>query len=144
MTMVADSTRARIFNLSSDHLELQEIEDIVHPEGRLHNRDISSDLPGKDKGINGSGGHAYSNKISPTEHERNEFAKRVATYLDDARKANKISKLLLIVAPRFLGELRSHLSSETSKIIIFELNKNLARQNIDAIKKYIPRPYACG
>ena len=139
MIVVADSTRARIFTWASDNTNLQEIEDIVHPEGRLHDRDLTSDLPGRDVSGSGAGGHAYDNKINPKKHELIEFAKRVAIYLDDARKGNKLSKLILIVAPGFLGELRSHFSNEISKIIVFELDKNLAHHNVEDIKKHIPK-----
>jgi protein required for attachment to host cells len=34
------------------------------------------------------------------------FAKQVTDYLDEVRKANKLSKVLIVAAPAFLGELR--------------------------------------
>jgi len=135
MIVVADSVRARIFIWGEDRTELKEIEDMSHPEGRLHDRDMTSDQPGKD-----SGGHAYDNKNNPKKHQLTEFAKRVSDYLDDARKANKLSKLILLVAPEFLGELRSQFSSEISKIIVVELSKNIAAQNVADILKHIPKP----
>jgi len=141
MIVVADSTRARIFTWNSDdHSVLQELEDMSHPEGRLHERDMTSDLPGKESGAAGTGGHAYDNKDHPKKHQQIEFAKRVSTYLDDARKANKLSKLLLIVAPAFLGELRAQFSNELSKLIVFELSKNMAAHDAADIRKHIPKP----
>ncbi len=44
---------------------LKEIETMAHPEGRLHDRDMTSDLPGKDVGGDGSGAHAYQSKTDP-------------------------------------------------------------------------------
>jgi len=138
MVVVADSTRARIFTAENLRSPLDEIEVMAHTEGRLHDRDITSDLPGKSSGSDSSGGHAYGSKVDAKQHELIVFSKQVATYLDDARKANKLSRLLIVAAPSFLGELRSHLSSETNNKIVFELNKNLTKQSADEISKHLP------
>jgi len=141
MIVVADSTRARIFTWGSDdHSVLKEIEDMTHPEGRLHEHDITSDLPGKDSGMGGTGGHAYNNKVSTKKHLQVSFTKNISTYLDNARKANTLSKLLLIVAPEFLGELRASFSSDLSKLVVFELSKNLTSHDASDIRKHIPKP----
>jgi len=138
MIVVADSTRARIFTADSPSSPLNEIETMAHPEGKLHDRDITSDLPGKNLGGSGSGGHAYQDETDPKKHELAEFAKRVANYLDDARNANKLSDLLVVAAPAFLGELRAQLSSETNEKIAFELDKNLTHHSIEDIRKHLP------
>ena len=99
---------------------------------------MTSDLPGKDLGNDG-GVHAFQEKIEPKKQEIIDFAKRVANYLDDARKANKLNKLFIIAAPAFLGELRSQLTKETSDKIIFELDKNLTRHSVEDIRSHLPK-----
>ena len=138
MIVVADSARARIFTADSANSPLNEIETMSHPEGRMHEQDMVSDMPGKGSGKGGGGDHAYQEKIEPKEQEMIVFAKRVADYLDDARKANKLNKLLLIAAPAFLGELKTHLSDETSKNIVFELDKNIAHHSVEDIRQHLP------
>ena len=137
MTVVADSARARIFTADSIHSSLNEIETMAHPEGRMHEQDMVSDLPGKGSGKGGGGDHAYQEKIEPKEQEMIEFAKRVADYLDDTRKANKLNKLVLVAAPAFLGELRTQLSKETTEKIVFELDKNIAHHSVEDIRKHL-------
>ena len=137
MIVVADSARARVFIADSAHSPLNEIETMAHPEGRMHEQDMVSDMPGKDSGKGGGGDHAYQEKIEPKEQEIIEFARRIAGYLDDARKANKLNKLILVAAPEFLGELRTHLSSETSEKIVFELDKNIAHHSVEDIRKHL-------
>lgn len=137
MIVVADSSRARVFTLDSTHSSLKEIETMAHPEGRIHEQDMVSDQPGKDAGKGGSGDHAYQEIVEPKKQEMIVFAKRVADYLNDARKANKINKLSIIAAPAFLGELRTHLSSETSKKIVLELDKNLAHHSVEDIRQHL-------
>lgn len=136
--IVADSTRARIFTTKSSHSPLLEIETMAHPESRLHDRDITSDLPGKDAGGDGSGGHAYQAKTDPKKHELTEFAKRVADHLDKVRIANKLSHLLIVAEPTFLGELRAHFSKEIKEKIVFELDKNLTHHGVEDIRKHLP------
>ena len=141
MIVVADSTRARIFKWASDdHKELKELEDMVHTEGRLHEGDMTSDSSGKDNGPAGSGGHAYESKVNPKKQQQLEFAKQVSDYLDAARKANKLLKLLLIVAPEFLGELRSQFSNELGKLVVYESPKNIAGMDRSDIQKQLPKP----
>lgn len=135
--VVADSTRARIFTVESVHSALKEIETLTNPEGRMHQRDMVSDLPGKESG-KGDASHAFQEKVEPKEQKLTEFAKRVAGYLDDMRKANKLDKLSLIAAPEFLGELRNKLTDETSAKVTFELDKNLAHHDEEDIRKHLP------
>ena len=137
MIVVADSARARIFIADSARSPLNEIETMAHPEGRIHEQDMVSGMPGKGAGKGGGGDHAFQEKIEPKEQEMIMFAKRVADYLDDARKANNLNKLILVAAPAFLGELRTHLSSETSDKIVFELDKNIAHDSVEDIRKHL-------
>lgn len=139
MIVVADSARARIFTVDSAHSPLNEIETMAHPEGRMHEQDMVSDLPGKGSGKGGGGDHAYQEKVEPKKQEMIEFAKRISDYLEDARKANKLNKLLIVAAPAFLGELRNHLSTETSEKIAFELDKNLAHHDVEDIRDHLSK-----
>ena len=141
MIVVADSARARIFTADSARSPLNEIETMAHPEGRMHEQDMVSDMPGKGAGKGGGGDHAFQEKIEPKEQEMIVFAKRVADYLDDARKANKLNQLILAAAPAFLGELRTHLSSETSEKIVFELDKNIAHDSAEDIRKHLSKVF---
>lgn len=137
IVVVADSSQARIFTRETVKLPLNEIETMTHPEGRMHEKDMVSDLPGKGTGKGGAGDHAFQGKVNPKEQEVIEFAKRVADYLDDARKSNKLNHLYIIAAPAFLGELRSHLSSETAGKIALEVNKNLTQQSVKDISSHL-------
>ena len=138
MIIVADSSRARVFTTDSPSSPLHEIETFAHLEGRIHEQELDSDLPGKNSG-RGAGGHAYQDETGPKHQEVIAFAKRTTDYLDDARKANKLGKLLIVAAPAFLGELRKHISEETNDLVIFELAKNLSQHSVDDIRSHLPK-----
>lgn len=134
--VVADSSRARIFSAESAKSGLQEIETMAHPEGRMHEQDMVSDLPGKDSGKGGAGDHAFQEIVEPKKQEVIEFAKRLAEYLENMRKANKLDDLSIVAAPAFLGVLREQLAAETTKKIVFELDKNLTQHSVEDISSH--------
>ncbi|MDO7598071.1 MAG: host attachment protein [Pseudomonadota bacterium] len=138
IVIVADNSRARIFTIDSPKSPLQEIESMVQSEGRLHEGDMTSDLPGKILGGAG-GGHAYESKTDPKQQQSINFAKRVAQYLDYARKTNKLYNILIVAAPQFLGELRQHMSDETMEMVVFELDKDLTKHSVEDIRTHLPK-----
>ena len=140
MIVVADSSRARIFTTDSPSSPLNEIETMAHPEGRMHEQDMVSDLPGKDSGQGGgAGGHAYQDETEPKQQEVIDFAKRIADYLDDTRKTNKLGRLLIVAAPAFLGELRKQMSEQTNEFVVFESAKNLTQHSVEDIRNHLPK-----
>jgi len=136
--LVADSTRARIFTVDTASSPLDEIETLTHAEGRLHDREMTSDLPGKIKSEGGAGGHAFEQPTDPKKHEADSFAHHVAHYLEAARNANKFEHLLIIADPSFLGLLRNQLSEHIKKQVSFELDKNITTLSADDIRTHLP------
>jgi hypothetical protein len=45
--LVANNTNARIFTAETPSAPLEEIESFAHTENRLHDREMTTDLPGK-------------------------------------------------------------------------------------------------
>jgi protein required for attachment to host cells len=137
LILVADNSRARIFTAETPASPLEEIEALAHIEARLHDRQITSDLPGKIKG-EGNVGHAFEQPTDPKKHEADNFAHRLARYLEDAHNANKFEQLLIIAEPSFLGLLRKRLSEPVKKLVCFELDKNITTQSVNDIRKHLP------
>jgi protein required for attachment to host cells len=135
--LVADNARARIFTAATPSSPLEEIEDLTHTAGRLHDREMTTDLPGKIKSTDG-GGHAFEQPTDPKKHEADSFALQVAQHLEVAHNANKFKQLLIIAEPSFLGLLRSHLSDQVKKLVSFELDKNITDQNATDIRNHLP------
>jgi protein required for attachment to host cells len=135
--LVADNTRARIFTTDTPSSTLDEIEGFTHTEGRLHDREMTTDLPGRIKSADGSG-HAFEQATDPKKHEADNFAHRIAQHLEAAHNANKFEQLLIIAEPTFLGLLRRHLPEHIKKLVCFELDKNIATQSVADIRKHLP------
>ena len=135
--LVADSSRARIFTAKTPSSSLEEIEALAHTEGRLHDREMTSDLPGKIKG-EGSVGHAFEQPTDPKKHEASIFAHRIAGFLEEAHNEKKFEQLLIIAEPSFLGLLRNQLPEQLKKLVCFELDKNITTHSNDDIRKHLP------
>ena len=137
--VVADSSRARVFTVQTPRGPLQELESLVHPEGRLHEQDLTTDLPGRAFDSSGDGGrHAMGQSVAPKEHEIQKFAKHVSERLEAARIEGKYDKLILVAAPKFLGQLRQNLSASAAALVFQEIAKNLSQHDAADIRRHLP------
>jgi protein required for attachment to host cells len=135
--VVADNSKARIFTVDSRRGPIEEIESIIHAEARLHERNMTSDLPGRGSGQGGAR-HAYQDEMSPKEQENINFAKQIANELDAARKDGKFKQVMLVAAPGFLGNLRNQLTVQTKNLACFELAKNMSHFSAEKIRELLP------
>lgn len=136
--VVADSSRARIFMAKNATGELDEIETLANPEARLHEIDMTSDLPGRTFDSAGKGRHILEKNTEPKQQKIVDFAKQIDQLLEKARTKKRFSQLILVAAPAFLGILRNQLSSPTSRLVAYELDKNLTQLSSDDIRKHLP------
>lgn len=136
--VVAESSRAKIFELDKRNLPLKELEGFAHTPSRVHEQQLTSDLPGRSNDSHGHGSHKMGTHTSAKQHESQEFAKTIGNHLDSARCQGKFDKLIIMSSPAFLGQLRKQLSSETRKYVHSEIDKNLVRHNTSEIQEHLP------
>jgi len=136
--VAADSSRARILQVAGRR-QLVEVENLMNPEGRLHNREINTDAKGRFAGPDRPGGHSSDDEERTVEHYNELFAKRVAGYLDKARNDQRYERLILVAAPKILGQLRKELGKEVEKLVVDQLDKDLAWFNAREIEQYFAK-----
>jgi protein required for attachment to host cells len=136
--LVANSTRARILEADKAIGPLNEVEALVHPEGRLHERDLTSDLPGRAFDSAGQGRHAMEQPVDPKQQEMITFARFLAQRLDEAREQGEFKQLIIVAAPALLGRLRKSLSPETARRVSYELDKNISLLRPEEIRQHLP------
>ena len=136
--VVADSCRARIFLAESPVAPLVELKAFENPQGRMHDRDITSDLPGRSFDSKGSGRHAMEPHTDPKHETVVEFARQIAAHLDTGRKNRDYEQLAIVAAPSFLGLLREQLNGQLAKLVSYELDKNLSQMDAAEIRKHMP------
>ncbi len=136
--VVADSAKARILMAEKPGMELSEIEVLNHPEGRLHEQELTTDLPGRTFDSVGEGRHTMSSSVDPKKQEMIKFARQVTDHLEVGRATGRFEKLYLIAAPAFLGHLREHLSASLQRIVMGSLDKNLVAQDETMVRAQLP------
>ena len=130
--VVADSSRARCF-VSEEKHALVSLADILHPEGRLHVRDLVTDQQGASR-IDGSTarhGHVPHTDVHDAETER--FAAQIAGVLDKARASGELEELILVMPARLLGQVRNALGTKTEKKVVLALPERLIELDADAL-----------
>jgi protein required for attachment to host cells len=136
--LVADSGRARLFEAGGAKAPLEEQTDLIMPSARLQEQDLVSDRPGRSFDSAGQGRHSMEPSTPPKEVESDRFAARIAALLASERAAGKYTRLVLVAPPSFLGQLRAALSDQVRALVSAELDKDLVRFDVDAIRERLP------
>lgn len=136
--IVVDSAKARVLHSTGKTSALVEYEILEHPEGRMHTRDLTSDLPGRDSNRTGLGKHRLDSSSDPKQQESIEFAKKLAANLESLITHKQVDQLMIVAAPGFLGVLRELLPRSVASVVTFELDKNLTHHKPDEIRTHLP------
>ena len=136
--VVAESSRAKIFELDKKNAPLRELQGFAHTASRSHEHDLTSDLPGRTHNSATHSSHRLSQHSSPKAHESVEFARTLGSHLDEALNRGEFDKLIIMSPPGFLGYLRKEMSYETSKHVVSEIDKNLVRHTTSDIQSHLP------
>ena len=136
--LVADSSRARIFTTESAKAPLIELKELEHAESRMHERDLTSDLPGRSYDSVGLGRHDMEPSTAVKEIEAQAFAREVAAYLEDGVKQKRCNRLVIAAAPAFLGLLRDKVSQRIRSIVRYEFDKNFTQLTAQQIRALLP------
>ena len=121
---VADGKKLNLFRNTGDegHTKL----------AALPHAAIDDDHKGSDNGHR-------SSSANPDDHQvdADGFSAGVADLLNKQVLDGKIDKLLIIAAPRTLGDLRKHFHKKLSAILVGEISKDLAGHSLQDVEKAI-------
>lgn len=134
--LVADRSKAKLFESKGPGKPLQHVQDILHPEGHLHSLDIVSDRPGR---ISTSFGekHGFSGHHTPVENVTRQFTLHLADFLNGGRNAHSYEKLVLVAEPGFLGELLNALNDQTAKLVSKTIKKDLMHLKTGDLQQHV-------
>jgi len=87
----------------------------------------------------GSGGRHQSSSANPSDSQQDEdsFAAGTADMLNKRVLSGKIASLIVVAAPRTLGELRKHYHKSLSAILVGEIAKDLTGHSVADVEKII-------
>jgi protein required for attachment to host cells len=129
--VLADGARARVVANKGPGIDLQPIYEEEDAKAMLPAREIEADRPGRtfDSGGRGNaaaqGRHAYESPTDPRRKLQADFIRGVAELLEDAALKGSFDRLVLIAPPKALGDLRSSLTKNVSRMVSEEIPKDL-------------------
>ncbi|MDE2296326.1 MAG: host attachment protein [Gammaproteobacteria bacterium] len=141
--VVTDRAQARIYAVPPAPGPLRLIEQLEDPQAHWHDRDFKSDRPGRvfdhaaGAGRRGAvAHHGTQGERSPSKHEAEAFAHRIAAALERSR--TDFTRLVLVAEPGFLGQLRAVLPKALAATVVLEIQKDLVRLDERALGELLP------
>jgi protein required for attachment to host cells len=135
--LVADNSRAHLFSAQSGNGALAEVESFVHAESRLHDRDLTSDLPGRAFDSLGGGRHAMEQRVDPKDEQAIRFAEELIAHLEDGRVHHRYDRLYVAAPPALLGMLRERYG-QIAPLVAGEVDKHLTQCTPDELRAHLP------
>lgn len=136
--VVADSSRARIFQTDASLERLVEVQDLLNPEGRLDDADMRNDAKGR---FYGKGerfqGHTAEPNLTKEAHDAALFSREIGQFLAQGRDAQQYDSLVVVAPPEFLGQLRQELPERVGRCIKQQMNRDISNWNNDQISAYL-------
>ena len=123
--VVAEVGSAVIYTRSKLYGKLETVTVFDEPTASLGENDLDDDAP------------AHASGRADKESQLVVFSSRIADEIETARKEGRFSRLVIIAAPKMLGQLRAHLSNATATMLMAEFNKHLRRHDPEAIAKLL-------
>jgi protein required for attachment to host cells len=145
--VVADQAEVRFFDALGFARPLKFAGTLTNPAAHLRDQDLGTDRPGRvftsaagrGRRRGATTHHAAGGENTPRRHATHLFARRVAEHLDQARRAGRFTRLVLIAAPAFLGELRLALHAALRKCVVATVAKDVVHHSGDDLRRYLPR-----
>ena len=125
--LVADTAHAKLFTLGSPGEPMQHLESLANAYTGKHDRDIGADAPGHSMSRQGDSVRrtALQARRSHKQHATEQFARLLAERLTAEAHAHPDDRFVLVIAPRFLSEVRAHLPAMVQQRVVRELKRDL-------------------
>jgi len=136
--LAADASRAKIWMASTPSSPLELIHEMASPEGRMHERDLTSDLPGRAFDSSGTGRHTMEQEVGPKKEAVIRFSHELAVVLAQACNRSAFNKLYLMAAPSFLGLLRNCCKETLKQCNVIEVDKDYAAMEACELRSRLP------
>jgi protein required for attachment to host cells len=101
------------------------VKTLDHPEGKLKNSDMASDVGGRNNTASGQGSRpAVEWSTSPHEADLTRFTRVIEKELSSGRTHQKYDRLVIVALPEFVGKLRECLDKKVQETILQTIAKD--------------------
>jgi protein required for attachment to host cells len=135
--VIADGSRARVFENAGVHEDPREIADMELSIELPKSGELLADKPGRTFDSVGAGRHAKENPTDPHRHRKRDFAGKVVDQLRRAMLAERFDRLVLVAPPAFLGDLRQKLPKDLKAKVADEITLDLTNTPEQQLNTYL-------
>lgn len=121
--LVANGSRARLFERDPENGAMRELSDFLHPASRMKGAALERDRPGQ--AMKGQARTEYEPHTLPSDREYQQFARELAEQLEAAVNDNRIGHWSLIASNPFLGHLRASLGHGAAAVLERHVDRDL-------------------
>ena len=123
--LIADGAKARVVEQDKESRRYRPAFEEPHFGTTAQSKEIASDRPGRTFDSGGEGRHAMEPSTDPQRYAKLSFARELADRLSQAANRQEFDRLILVAAPRTLGDLRSMLPDSVKAKVAVEIDKDL-------------------
>jgi protein required for attachment to host cells len=137
--LIADGARARLLAQAKPFAPLEPaLEQEEFTGSMAQSKEIGSDRPGRSFDSSGLGGrHAMVPPTDPQRYAKFAFARELAERLEEAVHEGRFARLILVAAPRTLGDLRELLPGAVKAKVVAEIDKDLTHVPLRDLPKHL-------
>ena len=139
--LVAERSRARLFELDSPTSALREIQDWADTQARLQKSQYgTSEAHGRAFDSMGMQRHAMEPRTDIKRKEAGRFAAELVQALKEGQAHGRFEGLILVASAEMLGLLHGHMDDTLRASVAGEVRKSLAKRSADTIRSHLPTP----
>lgn len=128
--LVADGKRARVLRQTGTLSPLEAVQGASFQTELHKSSDVRTDRAGRVQESVGGAHHAVASRTDWHREEKHRFAGVLARFLEEAAERNDYDRLILVAAPKTLGDLRAALGQHARRRLGGELDKDLTEMSV--------------
>lgn len=125
--VVADGEHARIVVTKEKGSSYVTLREFTSPAAHASSHELGADRPGRTQESATTVRHAIQPRSDPHEQAKQEFAREVATALNEASVNNEFDRIVLVAQPQLAATLRAGLAEAVRRKIVGALQKDLTK-----------------
>jgi protein required for attachment to host cells len=137
LVFVGDGQRALFLRNAGDSTLPNLTTERVLTDANLPTHEQGTDRPGRVFKRAGTNRRSGVETTDWHELEKERFAKRVASALEDMVRREKVKAIIIVAPPRTLAELRNALHADVKSRVVAEIDKDLTKFPIGEIEKHL-------
>jgi protein required for attachment to host cells len=137
LVFVGDGQKALFLRNAGDATLVNLITERVFTDENPPTRDQGTDRPGRTFKRAATNLRSGVETTDWHELEKERFAKRVASALEELVRAERIKAIVVVAPPRTLAELRNAFHADVKSRIVAEIDKDLTKLPVGEIEKHL-------